>query len=83
MKPSKLFTLLRDFLTNRMKMSHIYQPVMLMEIMKRGGTASVEEIAKSLLEHDRSQIDYYSEITKKMVGNVLSSKNGIVQKLKT
>jgi ATP adenylyltransferase len=83
MKPSKLFILLRDFLTNRMKMSHIYQPVMLMEIIKRGGTASVEEIAKSLLEHDQSQIDYYSEITKKMVGDVLSSKNGIVQKLKT
>ena len=36
---------LKDFLTNRMRMSHIYQPVMLMTLLKNGGVASVESLA--------------------------------------
>jgi ATP adenylyltransferase len=79
---SQTFELLEDFIQKRMRMAHIYQPVMLMEIIKRGGSASVEEIAKALLAQDQSQIDYYQEITKGMVGDVLSTKNGIVDKIK-
>ncbi len=63
-------------------MSHIYQPVMLMELLKGGGRSSVADIAKSLLAHDQSQIEYYEEITKNMVGDVLTAKNGITRKLK-
>ena len=50
---------LKDFLTNRMRMSHIYQPVMLMTLLKNGGVASVESLAKDLLINDQSQIGYY------------------------
>ena len=32
---------LRDFLQNRMCMSHIYQPVMVRELLARGGVATV------------------------------------------
>jgi len=74
------FEQLKTFLTKDMRMSHVYQPVMLMELLSKNGVASVEEIAKSLLLHDRSQIEYYESITKNMVGNVLTKKRGLTTK---
>jgi diadenosine tetraphosphate (Ap4A) HIT family hydrolase len=56
-------------------MSHVYQPVMLRELLCRNGRATIEEIARALLNEDRSQIEYYSEITKNMVGRVLTNRN--------
>ena len=53
------FPELKDFLMNRMRMSHIYQPVMLMTLIKNGGVASVEFLAKDLLINDQSQMGYY------------------------
>lgn len=63
---------------NRMKMQHIYQPVMIKTLLESKNVASVEKIAKSFLERDRSQIDYYKEITKNMPGKVLR-KNKVVR----
>jgi ATP adenylyltransferase len=60
-----------DFVQSKMRMSHIYQPVMLMTLLKREGRCHEREIAKSLLGHDESQIEYYTEITNNMVGRVL------------
>ena len=54
-----------------MRMSHIYQPVMLIELLKNQGVLNQSEIAKSLLAHDQSQIDYYIKIVNSMVGRVL------------
>ena len=53
------FSDLKDFLINRMRMSHIYQPVMLMTLLKNGGVASVESLAKDLLINDKNQMGYY------------------------
>ena len=39
---------LEDFIKHRMRMSHIYQPVMLKVLLEGGGQASVEDIAKNL-----------------------------------
>lgn len=72
---------LEDFVTNRMRMSHIYQPVMLKILLENGGQASVEQIAKALLSHDQSQVEYYSIRTKTMVGKVLTN-NGVVTPIK-
>jgi ATP adenylyltransferase len=47
-----------------MSMLHIYQPVMLIELLKNQGRSSVEEIAQSILNRDPSQIEYYSQIVK-------------------
>ena len=63
-------------------MSHIYQPVMLKELLLNNGQLSVEDIAKSLLAHDQSQIEYYEQITKNMVGKVLTDNNGITERIK-
>ena len=71
---------LKDFITTKMRMSHVYQPVMLVEILKKGGYASTEQIAKSILNHDPTQVDYYKEVVKNMVGKVLTSNRGITSK---
>ena len=63
-----------------MRMSHIYQPVMLMELLSNRGNASVEEIAKQILVRDPSQVKYYSHITKQMPGRVLGENHNLVTK---
>lgn len=62
-----------------MRMSHIYQPEMIMTILDHGGRANVTEIAKRLLSRDVSQIEYYEERVKQMVGRVLV-KNDVVKR---
>jgi hypothetical protein len=37
---------------DKMRMSHIYQPVMLMELLSNNGTLKDSEIAKGILVHD-------------------------------
>ena len=60
-------------------MSHIYQPVMIKELLKRGGKANTRKIAAAFLARDVSQLEYYEQITKDMPGKVLA-KHGIVQR---
>ena len=76
------FNKLSNFILNEMRMSHIYQPVMLIELLERRGSASVTEIARALLGHDVSQVEYYEHITKNMVGKVLTNSRGITSKEK-
>lgn len=63
-------------------MLHVYQPVMLKTLLENGGEATVEQIAKALLSHDQSQIEYYGIRTKNMVGKVLTQ-NCIVEPIKS
>jgi len=71
------FKRLRDFIQKQMRMAHIYQPVMIQELLKGGGKASIRKIAGAFLARDESQLEYYEQITKNMPGKVLS-KHGIV-----
>ena len=73
---------LHDYITNRMKMSHIYQPVMLKVLLENNGEASIEQIAAALLSYDQSQVEYYGIRTKQMVGKVLTN-NGVVEPVKS
>ena len=70
-----LFQNLKNFLQNRMRMSHIYQPAMIKLLLRNNGNASINEIAFELLSHDPSQIEYYETITSNMAGRVLSKHN--------
>ena len=63
------FEKLRDFITKQMRMSQIYQPVMLIELLQNGGMYR-DQIAKAILSHDSSQIEYYEHITLNMAGKV-------------
>lgn len=77
---SDAFTSLEHFIRNEMRMSHIYQPVMLLELLRSRGKASVNQIAQALLSHDASQIEYYEQITKNMVGKVLTKNRQITER---
>jgi ATP adenylyltransferase len=73
MQHSKRYIELKDFIQNRMRMSHVYQPVMLSVLLTQNGTATSSEIASALLSKDQSQIEYYQQIVNGMVGKVLRS----------
>jgi hypothetical protein len=65
-----------------MRMSHVYQPLMLITLLENRGECSDTEIAKNLLIRDDSQIDYYRSITNNMVGKILRS-HGLVERDQT
>jgi ATP adenylyltransferase len=75
------FEELEDFLRNRMRMSHIYQPVMIKCLLEHDGVAPDIAIARELLKYDPSQLEYYQHITNTMVGKVLRN-HKIVEKYK-
>lgn len=75
------FEQLEEYIRRSMRMSHIYQPVMLRVLLQNSGQADTKTIAKALLSYDRSQVEYYEIRTKNMVGKVLTQ-NGIVEPLK-
>jgi len=77
---SKTYTKLRQFIAAEMRMSQVYQPVMLVELLRNHGSASVTTIAQAILNKDPTQIDYFSEIVKNMVGRVLTKNRGITEK---
>ena len=71
--PSTSFDRLRDFISSKMRMSHVYQPLMLKTLIQNGGWASLRDIASAFLAQDDSRIEYYAEITKRMPGKVLGA----------
>jgi ATP adenylyltransferase len=73
------FSELKEYLANKIKMSHIYQPVMIKELLSTDNQVPAEQIAKKFLEYDVSQIEYYEQIVKRMPAPVLMS-HGIVEK---
>ncbi len=73
---SDAFQRLRTYIAERMRMSHIYQPLMLMELLGRSSPAPAQDVARRILGEDVTQIDYYTERVKRMVGKVLTG-NGI------
>jgi diadenosine tetraphosphate (Ap4A) HIT family hydrolase len=62
-----------------MRMSHIYQPVMIKELLKGGGKAGICTVAVAFLSRDESQLEYYEQIVKNMPGKVLG-KHGVVER---
>lgn len=73
---------LLEFVKTKMRMSHLYQPVMIKALLWNNGELSGEEIAKEILNYDISQVEYYKNITNNMVGKVLRN-HKIVQKNKS
>jgi len=68
--PSPTYERLRDTITKRMRVSHIYQPLKLMELLGRRSPAPAQDVARRILGEDVTQIDYYTERVKRMVGRV-------------
>lgn len=73
------FEQLIDFLTNKMKMSHIYQPLLVRSLVDAGGSATLRQLATYFLIQDESQLLYYEKRIKEMPLKVLA-KHGIIDK---
>jgi len=58
--PSPTDERLRDYIAKRMRMSHIYQPLMLMELLSRHSPAPAQEVARRILREDVTQFDFYA-----------------------
>jgi ATP adenylyltransferase len=65
------FGQLKEFLEEKMRMSHIYQPVMIKHLLRNNGAANAIDIAKDISLQDPTQLEYYQNITNNMVGRVL------------
>jgi len=76
--PSATYQRLRHYIAERMRMSHVYQPLMLMELLGRRSPAPAQDVARRILGKDVTQIDYYTERVKRTVGKVLTG-NGITR----
>ena len=75
------FKQLKQFINKEMSMSHIYQPLMLIELLKEmDGKATVKDIAQAILNKDPTQIEYFSQVVKNMVGRVLTKNHEIASK---
>jgi ATP adenylyltransferase len=73
------FEELLRFIERDMRMSHVYQPVMILALLEAQGRANREQIARALLNEDRSQLEYYAEIARDMPGRVLANR-GVVSR---
>lgn len=70
---------LKDFIEHKMRMSHIYQPLLIRTLVDLGGFATVRHLAMTFLGNDESQIQYYERRLKEMPVKVLSKHNVIVK----
>jgi hypothetical protein len=48
--PSPTYERLRDYIARRMRVSHIYQPLKLMELLGRRSPAPAQDVARLILE---------------------------------
>ena len=77
-----IFEKLSDFISKKMQMQHVYQPIMLIELLKHGGQATEHQIARVLLTLDPTQQKYYENKVRNMVGEVLIN-NGVTKREKS
>ena len=71
------FKQLQDFLENKMRMSHIYQPLLIKTLIEADGSATVRQLAQEFVLEDESQLKYYEDTIKRMPVKVLK-KHGII-----
>lgn len=73
------FEELKDFLNKQMRMSHIYQPLLIKNLLESGGLATVRQLAVSFAAQDESQVLFYEKRLKEMPIKVLSG-HGVIEK---
>ena len=75
------FDELMDFLKNRMRMSHIYQPLLIRSLVESGGMATIRQLAQCFVAQDESQIKYYERRIREMPVKVLK-RHGVIEQQK-
>jgi diadenosine tetraphosphate (Ap4A) HIT family hydrolase len=72
---------LADFITNKMSMSHIYQPLLIRTLIESGGLATLRQLAQQFVLQDESQLLFYEQRVKEMPVRVLA-KHGVLKQAK-
>lgn len=62
-----------EFLEHTMRLSHIYQPLLIKSLIESGGSATIRQLANAFLSQDESQLQYYEDRIKQMPLRVLRS----------
>lgn len=75
------FLELKKFIRTDMRMSSFYQPVMIQQLLESDGQSSITQIAIALMSASREELAYYSDVTRNMVGKVLTG-HGITDRKK-
>jgi len=65
---------LKDFIAQGIRMSHIYQPVMLKTLLARRGRCKTREITAQILAYDEHQLEYHDDISRNIPGRALSER---------
>jgi ATP adenylyltransferase len=73
------FEELKSFIQHDMRLSHVYQPLLIKMLVDSDEVATVRSLAQPLLLQDESQIRYYEDILKRMPLKVLK-KHGILER---
>lgn len=66
------------FIKTRMRMSHIYQPLLIRLLVEAGGQSTIRQLAKDFASFDETQIQLYESRLRKMPIAVLR-KHGVVK----
>ena len=56
---------LLDFLENKMSMQAVYQPVVILHLLTRGGVSSRKDLARTLSGYDEMGLDYWDRVLMK------------------
>ena len=54
-----------------MRLSHIYQPLLIKSLIESGGSTTIRQLANAFLSQDESQLQYYEDRIKQMPLKVL------------
>jgi len=73
------FENLQEFIRKKMRMSHIYQPLLIKSLIECDGMATLRQLAHSFLSQDESQLLYYENRIRQMPVPVLA-KHGVVNR---
>jgi hypothetical protein len=65
------FEQLVDFLENRMRLNHIFQPLLIKSLVEAGGSATLRQLAFAFVSQDESQLLCYERKIKEMPLKVL------------
>ena len=68
---------LKTFLTDKMSMTEIYQPVIIKELLQNSGTCTKDQLAVALADYDLSVKDYYRKIVMRWPKITLTKHNVI------
>ena len=69
---------LQDFVDNRMRMSHVYQPLVIRCLLDAGGQATLRQLAIEFAKEDEAQLRDYEKRIKGMPLRVLK-RHGVVE----